>query len=137
MKRFTTCIALAAAILVSPIFLSSAHAGSISVYWNAPGINTDGTPVQDLAGYRIYYGYGPTAAYAPPCNSYYIDVPNQTGYSLNGLPDGAVTYVQVTARDASGHESGCSNEAAAMTAAAPATSAPIDSPGGNPLDTGH
>ncbi len=137
MKRVTPYFVLLAAILASFAFLPNAHAGQLAVYWDAPGGNTDGTPLQDLVGYRIYFGFGSTGAYAPPCNSNYIDVPNQTGYSLHGLPDGALAYVQVTARDAYGHESGCSNEAAAMTAAIPAQAAPTDSPGGNPLDTGH
>src|SRR5262245_44191460 len=34
--------------------LSSAHAASISVTWNAPTTNADGTSLTDLVGYRIY-----------------------------------------------------------------------------------
>jgi len=30
--------------------------GSISLSWSAPATNSDGTPITDLAGYRVYYG---------------------------------------------------------------------------------
>lgn len=30
--------------------------GSISLTWSAPTTNSDGSPVSDLAGYRVYYG---------------------------------------------------------------------------------
>jgi len=35
----------------SPLF-----AGSALLSWNAPSTNEDGTPLTDLAGYKIYYG---------------------------------------------------------------------------------
>jgi len=34
----------------------TAAAGSITLSWVAPATNADGTPVSDLAGYRVYYG---------------------------------------------------------------------------------
>jgi len=30
--------------------------GSIALSWSAPTTNSDGTPITDLAGYRVYYG---------------------------------------------------------------------------------
>jgi len=30
--------------------------GSISLSWSAPATNSDGSPISDLAGYRVYYG---------------------------------------------------------------------------------
>jgi hypothetical protein len=30
--------------------------GSIALSWSAPATNSDGTPITDLAGYRVYYG---------------------------------------------------------------------------------
>jgi hypothetical protein len=30
--------------------------GSIALSWSAPATNSDGSPVTDLAGYRVYYG---------------------------------------------------------------------------------
>ena len=34
----------------------TASTGSATLSWSAPTENTDGTPVTDLAGYRVYYG---------------------------------------------------------------------------------
>jgi hypothetical protein len=34
----------------------TAVTGSISLTWTAPTTNSDGSPVSDLAGYRVYYG---------------------------------------------------------------------------------
>lgn len=34
--------------------------GGVTLSWEAPTTNADGTPLTDLAGYRIYYGTGPT-----------------------------------------------------------------------------
>ena len=35
--------------------------GTATLRWNAPAYNTDGTPLTNLAGYRIYHGARPTA----------------------------------------------------------------------------
>lgn len=37
----------------------SSAAGTATVSWEAPITNNDGTPLTDLAGYRIYYGSSP------------------------------------------------------------------------------
>ncbi|HZD53113.1 MAG TPA: fibronectin type III domain-containing protein [Woeseiaceae bacterium] len=34
--------------------------GSVTLSWSAPTQNSDGTPLTDLAGYRIYYGTAPS-----------------------------------------------------------------------------
>ncbi len=31
-------------------------AGNVTLFWNAPNTNTDGTGLNDLAGYKVYYG---------------------------------------------------------------------------------
>src|SRR5258705_3518776 len=41
-----------------------AEAASLSLGWNAPTTNADGTPLTDLAGYHVYLGTSP-----PPCPS--------------------------------------------------------------------
>ena len=43
------------ATTVSP----SSAVGAATVSWEAPTTNTDGSPLMDLAGYRIYYGSSP------------------------------------------------------------------------------
>ena len=43
------------AATVSP----SSAVGAATVSWEAPTTNTDGSPLMDLTGYRIYYGSSP------------------------------------------------------------------------------
>jgi len=38
---------------------ASSTVGAATVSWEAPTTNTNGTPLMDLAGYRIYYGSSP------------------------------------------------------------------------------
>ncbi len=38
------------------VAVSQAALGSVSLSWNAPTQNADGSPLVDLAGYKIYYG---------------------------------------------------------------------------------
>jgi fibronectin type 3 domain-containing protein len=84
---------------------SSAFPGTATLSWNAPTTNADGTPLTDLAGYKVYYG---TASRTYSQN---IDVGNVTTYAVNNLTDGATYYFAVTAYDTSSNESAYSNEA--------------------------
>ena len=43
----------------APTASPSSAAGAATVSWEAPTTNTDGTPLTDLTGYRIYYGASP------------------------------------------------------------------------------
>ncbi len=90
--------------------ISPALAGVVNVTWDPPLTNTDGTPVQDLAGYRLYYGPLSHASASPPCNTTVIDVGNAMSHQLRGLSQGAMYYAQVTAYDTAGNESACSTE---------------------------
>jgi hypothetical protein len=70
----------------------------------APTENVDGTPLTDLAGYRVYYGtssrgYGNPVAVANPTQSS-VEIPAPSGNY----------YVAMTALDAEGNESAYSNE---------------------------
>ncbi|HEX7034414.1 MAG TPA: fibronectin type III domain-containing protein [Pseudomonadales bacterium] len=72
--------------------------------WQAPTHNTDGTPLTDLAGYRIYYGLtGRNYTDQLP-----VSAASATSYSLS-LPSGDY-YFAMTAADADGVESDYSNE---------------------------
>jgi len=71
--------------------------------WDAPTKNIDGSTLEDLAGYKVYFGTESkkyTASY---------DVKNVTTYSIDNLPDGQYYFV-VTAYDTSGNESRYSKE---------------------------
>jgi hypothetical protein len=81
----------------------NAHAGQVSLAWDAPTTNADGTPLTDLAGYKVYYG---TASGSYSQN---INVGNVTAYTISTLNDGTY-YFATTAYDTSGKESGYSDE---------------------------
>jgi len=78
--------------------------GMMNLEWDAPITNEDGTPLTDLAGYKLYYG---TAAgvYARS-----VDVGNVAAYNLTGLTKGQAYYLVVTAYNAARTESVQSNE---------------------------
>ena len=80
--------------------------GSTSLSWDAPTESEDGSPLEDLAGFRVHYGT------APGTYSNTIEIPNPgvTTHLVENLSPG-VWYFVVTAYDTSGNESGWSNEA--------------------------
>jgi len=75
----------------------------VTLSWVAPTTKVDGTPLTNLAGYKIYYGLA-SGAYTNV-----IDVGNTTNYQIKGLDSGTY-YFAVTAYDTDGNESGYSNE---------------------------
>lgn len=77
---------------------------SLMVGWTAPTTNEDGTPLVDLAGYRLYYGYrSGDYDYVAYVNKYHTEV------SIGGLST-TTWYMTVTAYDYFGNESDYSNE---------------------------
>lgn len=74
-------------------------AGGASLQWVAPPSKVDGTPLDDLAGYRI--AYGRTAEDLD--NSVFIENPAATSYRFDTL-EGGVWYFAVIAVNASGLE---------------------------------
>jgi hypothetical protein len=80
--------------------------GSASLSWRAPTSNTDGTPLSDLAGFRVYYGSGPRS-YSQTLT---VPSPSVTSVLVESLPAGT-WYFAVKAYTASGVESDYSAEA--------------------------
>ena len=80
--------------------------GSLTLNWISPTTNADGTPINDLAGFRVFYGTA-SGSYA---NSVAISDARATSHTLRSLPAGAY-YVVVRAYDASNNESAASVEA--------------------------
>jgi hypothetical protein len=74
--------------------------GTASLNWTAPTTNADGSPLLDLAGFRVYYGTT-TGVYT---SSVTVPGPASTSYSLSGMAAGDY-YMAVTAYDTSGNES--------------------------------
>jgi hypothetical protein len=87
-----------------PAGSTPAPTGSATLTWVAPPVNTDGSILNNLAGFHVYYG---TAADAM---SLEIDVPGatSTSYVVDGLAPGTY-YFAVTAYSSSGTESDESN----------------------------
>lgn len=81
----------------------NASGNSATLTWEAPTTNVDGTPINDLAGFKIYYGTS-SGNYTQA-----VDAGNATTYTFNNLSPG-MYYFTVTAYDTSGYESGFSNE---------------------------
>jgi len=79
---------------------------SIMVAWLAPTENDDGTPLTNLAGYRIRYGQQ-SGIYTGEVN---ITNPGLATYVISGLAAGTY-YLVLSAVNTSGAESEYSNEA--------------------------
>jgi hypothetical protein len=80
--------------------------GSISLSWVPPTQRDDGSPLTNLAGYRLYWG---TALGHYP-NLASIPNPGVATYVVDELPPGTY-YLVATAYDSNGIESGYSNVA--------------------------
>ncbi|PYM93328.1 MAG: hypothetical protein DME04_12340, partial [Candidatus Rokuibacteriota bacterium] len=114
------CVALG--LFLSGLLLLAAHpasAGILDASWTAPTTNTDGSPLTDLASYKIYYAPSP----APCPGSPFVSVvsptsspaPNQNvNLRLSGLATGTLYYVSVSAVDTAGNQSACSAAASAV-----------------------
>jgi hypothetical protein len=80
--------------------------GSATLRWTPPTLNTDGSALSDLAGFRIVYGTSATAL------TQTVDVPNPgaTSYVVDGLASGT-WYFTARAYNAAGAESANANVA--------------------------
>ena len=77
---------------------------SITLTWSSPTTNSDGSDLNDLVGYKIYYG---------PSSSNYtqsIDAGTSTSAVISGISSGSWCFA-TTAYDDAGNESDYSNEA--------------------------
>jgi hypothetical protein len=85
---------------------AASNVGTLRVDWSAPTLNTDGSPLADLAGFRVYYG---TSAGAMTQS---LNVPGAAvrTATLTNLTPGTY-YVSVTAYLSGGTESVRSNPA--------------------------
>jgi hypothetical protein len=107
-KLFKHIITACIICLITLLHTSHLLAANITLSWNAPTTNADGTTLTDLSGYKIYYGM----------ESYFysdsVTVGNVTTYQLANLTEGQTYYFTVTAIDTSGNESGYSNQSSAL-----------------------
>jgi alpha-glucosidase len=80
-----------------------AQAAQVQLAWDAP-VQTGGTPVPNLAGYKLYYG-SQSGQYQTM-----IPVGLTTTYTVTNVSAGQTSYFAVTAYDTTGTESAFSNE---------------------------
>jgi hypothetical protein len=78
--------------------------GQATLSWTAPDENTDGTPLMNLSGYRIYYGASADAL------DQVVDIPSVgvTTYVVENLMTGTY-YFSIRAYNSTGAESALSN----------------------------
>ncbi|MBZ0156183.1 MAG: fibronectin type III domain-containing protein, partial [Alphaproteobacteria bacterium] len=96
---FVAALAIPLLLLAAP----DAFSASAALSWDAPTTNTDGSPLTDLAGYKLYYGTS-SGSYSQT-----INVGTTSSYTVTGLLGGTY-YFAVTAYDSEGNESAYSNE---------------------------
>jgi len=84
---------------------NSALDDSVNLSWVAPGTNADGTPLNDLGGYIVYYGENTSTTY-----TYSVDVGNSSFIEINDLSSGTWCFA-LTSYDIDGNQSDYSFEA--------------------------
>src|SRR2546426_633573 len=110
--RLALGLALGAVLLAT----NPGSAGIVDATWTAPTTNTDGSPLVDLASYRIYHGTGsapcPGPTFSQVASSTSSPPANQAvSFRLTGLSTGTTYFVAITAVDAGGMQSACSSTA--------------------------
>ena len=80
------------------------YSGSATLSWTAPTTNTNGSALDNLAGYHIHYGMSP----ASMTNTVDVADPGTTTYIINRLSAGT-WYFGITAYTNNGLESALSN----------------------------
>jgi len=78
--------------------------GSATLTWTLPTQNTDGSPLTDLAGFRIMFGQSPTAL----DQSVTVNSPTATSYTVGNL-DSGTWYFAIVAFDSLGGASAPTN----------------------------
>ena len=104
---------LAMVLVLVCIWAASSKADSVTVSWTPPTQNTDGTPLTNLAGYRVLYGTSASSL------TQTVQTPQNVSRTvIDGLAPGQ-WFFGVTAFTSSGVESALSNIASKTIAAAP------------------
>jgi len=117
--RLVTSLIVLGAVLAAGVH---AEAASLSLSWNAPTANADGSPLQDLAGYRVYIGTSvpncPSGSFHSVSSATRSPGSGQTvSTSVTQLTGGTRYYIRITAVDDNGNESGCTGAASAVAQA--------------------
>ena len=82
-----------------------ASSSAVTLAWEAPTENSNGTPITGLAGYKIHYGTA-SQDYTQVVS---VSNPSLSRYVLDSLPSG-IYYFAITAYNSQGMESALSGE---------------------------
>ena len=91
---------LSASLTAFNLAVQAVATGSATLSWTSPTTNSDGSPLTNLAGYKIYWG--PAAGNYP--NSATLTNPGLTSYVVSNLVPGTYFFV-ATAVNSLGAES--------------------------------
>ena len=115
-------LACLSCMMLLAVIPAVAFAGQVSLTWNAPTTNADGTPISNFVGaYRIHYGSS-TGNYTQTINL--TDTNSVVTYLVTNLTDNQVYYFVVTAVNTLGNESAYSNEVSKAAQPTADTTAP-------------
>jgi hypothetical protein len=115
------CVLLALTVSRSYTVSEAEH---VVLTWKAPATNEDGTPLSDLAGFRVYYWQD---EWEVPER---VDVGNHTSHTLTQLEAGHTYNFAVTSYDISGNESELSEVVSASISRSTTDSSSSSSSGG-------
>jgi hypothetical protein len=96
---------------------TSIQAADVDLTWEVPTAGAEAAPLTNPAGYIVYVGQN-SGSY-----DFTLDVGNVLSVTLNGLEEGQIYYVTVTAYDAERVESDFSNEVSILAGSALSMSA--------------
>ena len=108
--RTKSTLIIAVGLLLLLLSISNAWAGTATLSWAAPTTDVTGTPLTNLAGYKVYYGTA-SATYTQVVDVGLTSTPATPTYVVTNLADGNTFYFTVTAYSSSANESGFSGEA--------------------------
>jgi F5/8 type C domain/Fibronectin type III domain len=104
MSSLSVSVVLAVAVGTILFMTSYIRATEVELTWDAPTDLARGIPLQDLAGYKIYYGV------ASGLYDFVVDVGKETSAALSGLEAGQQYYFSIVAYDSSLNETRLSEE---------------------------
>lgn len=105
-NKFNFVVIMLSFLMINPLSVQVACAFDVQLSWDAPTKNMDGTPIQNLGGYEVYYGES---------SSNYTEMRRIKKISrlmVKDLDDAKTYYFAVLAYNTSGGKSEFSNEIA-------------------------
>jgi len=103
LRQYSLClvaVAFAAGCVSGCSSSTTRSTGTAALSWTRPTTNTNGSPLLNLAGYRIHYGSRPEAL----SQSIAVHDPAATSYTLRGLSSGT-WYFAISAFTSAGTSS--------------------------------